>query len=126
MPGGEERGRGRMADRVPVIVGVGTSILPVAPDLDSVGHHVLAATRALADAGVPKSAIDGYCCAGGGKEAISVDDMSVMVEYLGLSPTYTDGTMREDRASRSMSSMPPPPFVPACARRCSSPTAPTN
>lgn len=82
-----------MADRSPVIVGVGTSILPVAPELDSVGHHVLAATRALADAGIPKAAVDGYCCAGGGKEAVSVDDMTVMVEYLGLSPTYTDGTM---------------------------------
>jgi acetyl-CoA acetyltransferase len=82
-----------MADRDPVIVGVGTSELPRAPHLDAVGHHVLAMRRALDDAGVKKEEIDGYCCAGGSKESTSVDDMEVMVEYLGLTPTFTDGTM---------------------------------
>ena len=79
--------------RVPVIVGVGTSDLPRAPHLDTVGHHVLATQRALADAGVAKADVDGYCCAGGSKASAGPDDMGVMVEYLGLSPRFTDGTM---------------------------------
>lgn len=74
-------------------MGIGTSKLPRAPELDAVGHHVLAMRRALEDAGIEKKAVDGYCCAGGGKESVSVDDMEIMVEYLGLTPTFTDGTM---------------------------------
>src|SRR5271165_1592892 len=82
-----------MADRRPVIVGIGTSKLPRAPELDSVGHHVLATKRALADAGVSLADIDGYCCAGGSRSSSDPDDMEVMVEYLGLSETFTDSTM---------------------------------
>jgi acetyl-CoA acetyltransferase len=81
------------AGRDPVIVGIGTSDLPRAPHLDNVGHHVQAMQRALADAGVEKSAIEGYCCAGGSKTMSAADDMGVMVEYLGLEPRFTDGTM---------------------------------
>ena len=36
-----------MADRTPVIVGVGLSDYPKAPHLDSVQHHVQAMQRAL-------------------------------------------------------------------------------
>lgn len=84
---------GAESRRAPVIVGVGTSDLPRAPHLDTVGHHVLAMQRALADAGVSKADVDGYCCAGGSKAQAGADDMGVMVEYLGLSPRFTDGTM---------------------------------
>jgi acetyl-CoA acetyltransferase len=76
-----------------VIVGVGTSDLPTAPHLDAVGHHVLAARRALADCGVNLADVDGYCCAGASRANVAPDDMEVMVEYLGLTPTFTDGTM---------------------------------
>jgi len=79
--------------RHPVIVGVGTSDIPRAPHLDAVGHHVLAMQRALADAGIGKADVDGYCCAGGSKEESAPDDMTVMMEYLGLAPRFFDGTM---------------------------------
>lgn len=76
-----------------MIVGVGTSKLPKAPDLDAVDHHVLAAQRALTDCGLRLADIDGYCCAGASQADVAPDDMEVMVEYLGLSPTFTDSTM---------------------------------
>ena len=47
-------------DRTPVIVGIGLSDYPKAPHLNGVQHHVLAAQRAIADAGIDKSEIDGY------------------------------------------------------------------
>jgi acetyl-CoA acetyltransferase len=75
-----------------VIVGVGLSEYPVAPDLDGVQHHVLAAQRAIADAGIQKSEIDGYVNAGGGG-GMMVDDAVTMAEYLGIDHTYIDGTM---------------------------------
>ena len=53
-------------DRTPVIVGIGLSDYPTAPHLNGVQHHVLAMQRALADAGIDKSEIDGYVSAGGG------------------------------------------------------------
>jgi acetyl-CoA acetyltransferase len=73
-----------------VIVGIGLSDAPKAPHLDSVGHHVQAIQRALADAGVEKRAIDGYLCVGmegGAMEAVA------MAEYLGIDHRYIDGTM---------------------------------
>lgn len=54
---------------------------------------MLATQRALADCGLSLSDIDGYCCAGASQADVAPDDMEVMVEYLGLSPTFTDGTM---------------------------------
>ena len=48
-----------------MIVGIGLSDYPKAPHLTAVQHHVQALQRALADSGVAKSAIDGYCTAGG-------------------------------------------------------------
>ena len=79
-----------MSARDPVIVGIGLSDAPRAPHLDSIGHHVQAIQRALADAGLEKRAIDGYLCAGmegGNAEAVS------MAEYLGIDHRYVDGTM---------------------------------
>ena len=79
-----------MAARDPVIVGVGLSDAPKAPHLDSIGHHVQAIQRALADCGLEKRAIDGYLCAGmdaGHAEVVS------MAEYLGIDHRYIDGTM---------------------------------
>ncbi len=79
-----------MTARDPVIVGIGLSDAPRAPHLDSIGHHVQAIQRALADCGLEKRAIDGYLCAGmenGAVEAVS------MAEYLGIDHRYIDGTM---------------------------------
>ena len=58
-----------MAARDPVIVGVGLSDYPKAPHLSTTQHHAQAMQRALADAGLPKSAIDGYASAGMGAGA---------------------------------------------------------
>jgi acetyl-CoA acetyltransferase len=79
-----------MAERVPVIAGVGLSDYPKAPHLDSIGHHVLAAQRALADCGLEKSEIDGFMCAQGNFAA--PDNTGAMAEYLGLNPRFFDGT----------------------------------
>jgi len=79
-------------DRTPVIAGVGLSEYPVAPDLNGVQHHVLAAQRALADCGLPKPELDGYISAGGGGGGM-VDDAVTMAEYLRIDHRYVDGTM---------------------------------
>lgn len=79
-------------DRTPVIVGIGLSEYPVAPDLDGVQHHTLAAQRAIADAGIEKSEIDGYVNAGGGG-GMMVDDAITMAEYLRIDHKYIDSTM---------------------------------
>ena len=79
-----------MAPRDPVIVGIGLSDYPKAPHLTAVQHHVQALQRALADSGVAKSAIDGYCTAGG---MAAGDDPVTMAEYLGIQHRYIDGTM---------------------------------
>jgi acetyl-CoA acetyltransferase len=78
-----------MGDRTPVIVGIGLSDYPKAPDLDSWGHHVQATRRALADSGLSKSDIDGFASAG-----MRGDDVSaVLAEYLGVDYRFIDGTM---------------------------------
>jgi acetyl-CoA acetyltransferase len=81
-----------MADRTPVIVGIGLSDYPKAPHLDGVQHHVLAMQRALGDAGIEKSEIDGYVNAGGGG-GMMIDDVVTMAEYLRIDHRYVDGTM---------------------------------
>jgi acetyl-CoA acetyltransferase len=79
-----------MAARDPVIVGIGLSDYPIAPHLSAVGHHAQAMQRALADCGLPKRAIDGYCCAGmGGGPGEAV----MMAEQLGIDHRYVDSTM---------------------------------
>lgn len=80
-----------MADRTPVIAGIGLSDYPKAPHLSSPGHHALAMRRALEDCGLPKSEIDGYMCAGGGGAAF--DEAPTMAEYLGIGHRYIDSTM---------------------------------
>lgn len=79
-----------MADRTPVIAGIGLSDYPKAPHLDSVQHHVLAMQRALEDCGLPKSEIDGYMCAG---SPMGGDDATAMAEYLRINHRFIDGTM---------------------------------
>jgi acetyl-CoA acetyltransferase len=79
-----------MADRTPVIAGIAQSDYPVAPELDSIQHHVQAMQRVLADSGVAKADIDGYMCAGGGMGPGQPVDMA---EYLGITHKYIDGTM---------------------------------
>jgi acetyl-CoA acetyltransferase len=78
-------------DRTPVIVGIGLSDYPRAPHLDAVQHHVLAARRAIADAGIAKSDLDGYVSAGGAGGMI--DDAITMGEYLRIEHRYIDSTM---------------------------------
>ena len=78
-----------MGTRDPVIVGVGLSDYPRTPHLDHFQHHALAAQRALADSGLPLSAIDGYASAADHPEANS----AALAEYLGIRYRYVDGTM---------------------------------
>jgi acetyl-CoA acetyltransferase len=79
-------------DRTPVIVGTGLSDYPVAPHLDGVQHHVQATQRALADAGIDKSTLDGYVGVGG-SGGMMIDDAVTMAEYLRIDHRYIDGTM---------------------------------
>lgn len=80
-----------MADRTPVIVGIGLSDYPRAPHLDAIGHHSQATQRALVDSGMAKGDIDGYLSAGmGGGDSESPVSMA---EYLGVEHRYIDGTM---------------------------------
>jgi acetyl-CoA acetyltransferase len=81
-----------VADRTPVIAGIGLSDYPVAPHLDTVQHHVLAMQRAIADCGIDKSEIDGYMSAGGGGGGM-IDSAVQMAEYLGIEHRFIDGTM---------------------------------
>jgi acetyl-CoA acetyltransferase len=62
---------------------------PKAPGLDTIGHHVLAMQRALADSGIQKRDIDGYLNAG----FMMTDDAVTMAEYLGIQHRFVDGTM---------------------------------
>jgi len=78
-----------MGARDAVIVGIGLSDYPVAPELDAMDHHALALRRALADCGLEKSDIDGYACAG---TAMQVDDAATMAEYLRIDHRWVDGT----------------------------------
>ncbi|KAA9166021.1 hypothetical protein FPZ12_003460 [Amycolatopsis acidicola] len=73
-----------MADRTPVICGVGLSDYPKAPLLSVRGHHALAMRRALADAGLRKSDIDGY--------ANADSKLADIAEYLGIEHRWVDGT----------------------------------
>jgi acetyl-CoA acetyltransferase len=78
-----------MADRTPVIVGIGLSDYPKAPHLDSLGHHTQATRRALADSGLEKKEIDGFMSAGMGRDETSAG----LAEYMGIQYRFLDGTM---------------------------------
>ena len=79
-----------MSDRTPVIVGIGLSEYPKAPDMTGLEHHALAARRAIEDCGIPKSEIDGYASAGGGMgSGIGAE----LPEYLGVRHRFVDNTM---------------------------------
>ena len=77
-----------MADRTPVIVGVGLSDLGKVPHLDRLRHHTLAFERAIADAGVAPTDIDAMMSFG----LYGIDDAPTMAEYLGIRPRVLDGT----------------------------------
>jgi acetyl-CoA acetyltransferase len=79
----------RSVKRAPVVVGVGLSDAPRAPHLSDFGHEAQAVQRALADAGLEKSAIDGFFSAGmpGG-----MNDTVTMAEYLGIDYKVIGGT----------------------------------
>ncbi len=77
-----------MADRTPVIVGVGLSDYPKEPGLDNVAHHGLAIRRALDDSGVKLADIDGLMCYG----SYGVDDSPTMAEIFGIRYRVLDGT----------------------------------
>jgi acetyl-CoA acetyltransferase len=70
-------------------VGVGLSDAPRAPHLNDFGHEAQACQRALRDAGLPKSAIDGFFSAGmpGG-----MNDPVTMAEYLRIPYRVIGGT----------------------------------
>ncbi len=59
----------------------------IVPHKSSLQLHAEAARNALADAGVDKSEVDGIFTAGAGWAA-----SLQIAEYLGITPTYTDGT----------------------------------
>ncbi len=77
-----------MADRTPVIVGVGLSDYPKEPELDNVAHHGLAIRRALDDSGVKLPDIDGLMCFG----SYGVDDAPTVAEIFGIKYRVLDGT----------------------------------
>src|SRR5580692_4240009 len=75
--------RGRRA----VIAGVATSDYPYLPDFSEHGVHAQAAKRALADAGIGVSEVDGLATTGFfPMYAVGV------AEYLGMHPSYLDET----------------------------------
>jgi acetyl-CoA acetyltransferase len=75
--------------RTPVIVGIGTSDAPRAPHLTDFMHEAQATQRALHDAGLAKSSIDGFFSCGmpGG-----MNDPITMAEYLGIDHRVIGGT----------------------------------
>jgi acetyl-CoA acetyltransferase len=66
-----------MSDRTPTIVGAALSDYPVAPHLTCRGHHVQALTRALDDAGLELSDIDGFM-----SSSIDLEQPIALAEYL--------------------------------------------
>jgi acetyl-CoA acetyltransferase len=76
-----------MANRRVAVAGVALAECGPAPDATAFSLHAQAARRALADSGLPKTAIDGFASAGLGTLA-PVE----VAEYLGLRPRWVDST----------------------------------
>jgi acetyl-CoA acetyltransferase len=70
------------------IVGAAVSDYPHTPDMSELDHYLLAIRKALADAGLELSDVDGLILAAGGMRGISPMGLA---EYLGLRPTFVDG-----------------------------------
>lgn len=81
-----------MADRRPVIVGIGASDYPKAPHLDVLGHHAQALQRALRDSGVDKRDIDGIFTADAAIPGMATYAVVEVAEYLGIQYRYADST----------------------------------
>jgi len=83
-----------------VIVGVGLSDYPRAPKLSALGHMLQASHRALKDAHLKISDVDGFMATG--QQGIQYDDLCTAAEYLGIRPTYMDGSMTGGSAFECM------------------------
>lgn len=81
-----------MADRRPVIVGIGLSDYPKAPHLDVLGHHAQALQRVMADSGVDKASIDGIFTADAAIPGMASYAVVEIAEYLGIQYRYADST----------------------------------
>ena len=68
-------------DRTPVIVGIGLSDYPVAPDLDGVQHHALAYQRRSP---TRRREVGDRRLHSAGGTTMMVDDPVTMAEYLGI------------------------------------------
>lgn len=68
-----------------VIAGVATTDYPHHPDVTELGVHAIAADRALADAGLTWTDVDGYASAG-----MLPMHVVQLCEYFGLHPAYLD------------------------------------
>jgi len=77
-----------MGKRNVAIVGVAESDFGDTPHLSLNGVHSQAAARALADAGLEKTQIDGLFTTGGGSGLFPLE----IAEHIGMKPTYIDST----------------------------------
>jgi acetyl-CoA acetyltransferase len=80
-----------MDPRTPVIVGVGLSDYPRAPHLSALGHVMQASHRALSDAHLQIGDVTGFMCTGA--QGPLFDDVVTAAEFIGIRPTYVDGSM---------------------------------
>jgi acetyl-CoA acetyltransferase len=70
------------------IVGAAVSDYPLTPDMTELDHHILGIRKALDDAGLRLSDVDGLIVASGGFRGTTPMGLS---EYLGIRPTFVDG-----------------------------------
>lgn len=97
-------------NQVAVVGAAETTELGVIPNMSQIQLHADAALNAIADAGLKLSDIDGF--------ATAVETPQQMAHYLGITPTWVDGTSVAAAPSCCMSATPPPRSRPACARPC--------
>jgi hypothetical protein len=73
------------------IVGAAVSDYPETPNLTTLDHHLLGIAKALDDAGLELTDVDGLILAsGGGGPGGGLSPMG-LAEYLGIRPTFVDG-----------------------------------